>query len=338
MSAPGADAVVAISARRESVQLQRELRFGGLSIMARSYCLVEVELADGRRGTSRSIDRGIDVSAIVRDLVAPAYLRHAQEPTEVQWERALASASPALSSGAGLRALSLVDVAVDSARAGTSAHPLTRPRPPVWAIVGYPPSEEPRVVAMEAQRAIALGAAGVKLPVGVSPELSRARLEATARAVGAERVAIDLAWTAATPDEAARAVDGIQVAWLEDPFPPGRTRDLVRLRSLLSVPLAVGDEDSQLYHPDVLVSAGAVDIVRLDAVSQGGITRIRQLAEDLAGSLVPVSWHMSAALHSSLAATLELESVSVEVSAPHAGVDPLDETISLDRTITELSG
>lgn len=339
MSGEGAEAVVAVRAWRQTVPLVRELRFGGLSIAARSYCLVEVELADGRQGEARSVDRGIDVSAIVRDLVAPAYLRHADEATEAQWDIALEAASPALSSGAGLRALSLVDIAVDAAREGPSRHMPVRPRPPVWAIVGYPPDAEPGTVAREAERAVAFGAAGVKLPVGVTAELSRARLAAAARAVGEHRVAIDLAWSATDPDAAARAVDGFGVAWLEDPFRPGRTRDLVRLRALLDVPLAVGDEDAQLYHPTVLLDADAVDIVRLDALSQGGITRMRRAARELAVSGVPVSWHMSARAHSALAMMLDIDTVSVEVSAENAGVDPLEEeTTSLHEAITSLNG
>ncbi|CAN5579831.1 enolase C-terminal domain-like protein [soil metagenome] len=325
--------VVDVVARRDRRALATPLGFGAMTITERSYCLVEVHLDDGRVGYSQSIDRGIDVSAIVREILAPAYIRSGPATTAEAWGAALRSASPAVSSGAGLRALSLVDIALSDARHEPT--PTSVP-PPVWVIVGYPPTADAATVARETRVARDLGAAGVKLPVGPDPDLTRQRLLAAVAEMGAERVAIDLAWSAESPDAAARVVDGIGVAWLEDPFPPGRVRDLRRLRSLRDVPLAVGDEDAQLYHPEVLVEAGAVDIVRLDATSQGGVTRMREVATELVGGGIPVSWHMSASLHSRLASALPFETLSVEISAPGAGVDPLDEQRPLADYLAQL--
>lgn len=327
--------VVAVRTRRELRELTPPLRFGQMTISARSYCYVDVELDDGRYGHARAIDRGIDVSAIVRDIVAPAYEKRGSESTAEAWDGVLKSASPALSSGAGLRALSLVDMAVSDARGEVQL--ATGPLPPVWVIVGYPPDAGPDTVARETREARQLGAAGVKLPAAPTAELTRERLLSAVNEIGADRVAIDLAWGASTPDSAARVVDGIGVAWLEDPFPPGRVRDLVRLRSLLDVPLAVGDEDAQLYHPGVLIDSGAIDILRLDAASQGGITRMIAISSQIAESDTPVSWHMSASLHSRLATSLPFATLSVEISSPGSGVDPDDEGRPVADYLAELS-
>lgn len=318
--------VIRVDARRVTRRLAIPLRFGALTIRARSYCLVEVALADGTVGSARAVDRGVDVAAVVNELIAPTWVGAGAETTEAQWELALRSASPALSSGAGLRALSLVDLATHDARRPPRAPSSDRaPAVPLWVVVGYPPSAPPDVVEREARDALAAGAAGVKLPIGEDRRATRDRVTAALQVMGASRVAIDLAWTAASPDDAARLVEGLELAWVEDPFIPGRLRDLIALRRLLDVPLAAGDEDAQLYHPEVLIDSAAVDIVRLDAFCQGGETRMRQLGKSLDGESVRVSWHMNARVHAALARELPFESVSVEISAPGAGVDPLDE-------------
>jgi L-alanine-DL-glutamate epimerase-like enolase superfamily enzyme len=320
----GSEIVEVVSSRVRRT-LPVPIVFGPMTISVRSYCRVQVRLRDGRVGRSFSLDRGIDVAAIVRGIVGPAYLAAASASTTEAWWHALRAASPAVASGAGLRALSLVDLAVVDAREEWPA--ATGPRPPLWVVIGYPPSMPPDQVAAEAVAAIKVGAAGVKVPA--SAERSRARLEAVVAAVGAERVAHDLAWGAADADAAARAVDGLDLAWLEDPFPPGNVSELRRLRRMLDVPLASGDEDGQLYHPLQLIEADAVDLVRLDATCQGGATRMRELDSAIAATGVPVSWHMNLAVHERLARGLTFRTASVELSGRGSNVDPLDERRAL---------
>ena len=326
--------VIDITATRQNVPLERPLQFGRLTIRERSYCTVAVRLDDGRTGHARGIDRGVDVTAIVTELVAPTYLATSTATPAEQWEAALRAASPALSAGAGLRALSLVDIAIHDAHDWTNAAIVSAP-PPVWVIIGYPPDSTPDDVTAEAVAAVAAGAAGVKLPVGRTRVSTRARAKAAIDAIGGSRVALDLAWTLGTAIEAARLIEDLDLSWVEDPFPPGRISELRALRQLTHVPLAVGDEDSQLYHPGALLDADAVDIVRLDAVAHGGITRLQHLAEN-AGTQPATSFHMSAHLHADLARRTAFQTLSVEISRQKAGVDPLDETDELEARIADL--
>lgn len=316
-----------VRASRAAVRLPTPLHFGPMVIRERTYLIVEVELSDGAVGMARTLDRGFDLRSVVLEIVAPSYESGPINDPARTWREALGSASPALSAGAGLRALSLVDIAIRSAvRSSRGAEDVfVRPRPPVWSIVGYPPDSAPDKVATEASAAIRAGAAGVKLPRAKTEQATRERLRAAVNAVGASRVALDLAWSCRTAEDAAHLVDGFELAWLEDPFPPGNLRELTRLRSMLSFPLASGDEDANLYSPDVLVELGAVDIVRLDATCQGGITRMIDFAQRFEGHPVTVSWHMNSGIHERLAQELDLTTISIEVSTPGAGVDPLEE-------------
>lgn len=335
------DTIASITAWRSVSQLAQPLDFGTFTIRERSYCNVEVTLGGGAIGRARSIDRGVAVDKIVQDLVAPSYLGSDAQQVSELWHRALRSATPTLSAGAGLRALSLVDLAVhDAVRESLSPSATTGylESPKVWAIVGYPPSATPAHVTTQTRHAMDAGVAGVKLPVAPTREQTRARVLAAIAEAGEGRVALDLAWSATSPDGAARLIDGLPLAWVEDPFVPGALSEIRTLRSLIDVPLAVGDEDCSLYHPLALIDEGLVDIVRMDATCQGGESRMRDLAPLLQQAGVPVSWHMNAILHAELAGRWGIPSSSVELSSPEAGVDPLLETIGIADAIKQLPG
>jgi D-galactarolactone cycloisomerase len=335
------EAIASIKAWRSVSQLAEPLDFGTFTIRERSYCNVEVSLIGGAIGRARSIDRGVAVELIVQDLVGPSYMGADAKDAIELWHRALRSATPALSAGAGLRALSLVDLAVhDAVRPFLDATATTGqlPSPEVWAIVGYPPSSTPEQVAAQTRHAIDAGVAGVKLPVAAHPEQTRARVKAALAEAGDSQVALDLAWSSLSADGAARLVDGLPLKWVEDPFVPGALGEIRKLRSLTDVPIAVGDEDCSLYHPLALIDEGIVDFVRLDSTCQGGESRMRELAPRLKESGVLVSWHMSALLHAKLAGRWGIPSRSIELSSPGAGVDPLLETVELADAIKQLSG
>jgi L-alanine-DL-glutamate epimerase-like enolase superfamily enzyme len=180
----------------------------------------------------------------------------------------------------------------------------------------------------------------VKLPVAANHEDTRRRAQAAIRAAEGLPVALDLAWTAQDAEGAARLVEGLDLAWVEDPFPPGNTKELVKLKGLLDVPLASGDEESHLYHPEVFLDAGAVDIIRLDATCQGGVTRMLRLAPALKEAGIPVSWHMNTSVHLQLSGAGGMNTISVEISAPGSGVDLFAESLVTDarRLLRDGSG
>jgi L-alanine-DL-glutamate epimerase-like enolase superfamily enzyme len=327
---------VKISSQRRAFKLKQPLHFGRLVIAERSYCVVHVTLSNGVRGWSFSLDRSAPVSDLVDGVVAPLYeSAFAGDPADA-WDVCLGSLHPAVAAGAGLRALSLVDLAVYDALARSAGSSVAsyvgipQAKPAIFGIVGYPPSLDAPAVEKEVQSAVRAGVGGVKLPIATNSEATRQRTNAAIRASEGLPVALDLAWAARSADEAARLVDGLDLAWVEDPFPPGNIRELVKLRRLLDVPLASGDEESHLYHPEVLLDAGAVDIVRLDATCQGGATRMLRLASILKEGRVPVSWHMNTSVHLQLSGAGDMNTVSVEISAPGSGVDLFAETLVAD--------
>ena len=201
-----------------------------------------------------------------------------------------------------------------------------------WAVIGYPPSRGPEDIEWEVRAAVAAGAKGVKLPVGLTPELTRERIIA-ALDTKLCPVSTDLAFSCRTAEDVMKIVGGLDLAWVEDPFVSGSLMELKKLRSLLNSPLASGDDETHLYHPQAFVETGAVDILRLDTTCQGGLSRLLQLNYYLAEKNLPVSWHVYDNWHSQVASILDVESISIEYSAPGASVDALAELIVAKQKI-----
>lgn len=324
-----------LAAHRITLNLPSPVALGQYIIRSRGFAIVTVELADGTKGQAFSLDRGTPVADTVNTLIAEPYKEIFDGDPINTFDATLRRMSAPLSSGASLRGLSLVDIATHDAVArhkGTTvveSFGKKEKEHAIWAVVGYPPSRGPEDIAWEVEAAVAAGAVGVKLPVGANPKMTRERIEA-ALATGLCPVSTDLAWSCRTAKEAYEIVKGLDLAWVEDPFIPGSISELVELRRLLDVPLASGDDETHLYHPQVFIETGALDMLRMDATCQGGLSRMVLLNEYMANSNLAISWHVYDAIHHQIASIIDSPTFSIEYSAPGASVDPLAEMI-LDR-------
>jgi L-alanine-DL-glutamate epimerase-like enolase superfamily enzyme len=99
----------------------------------------------------------------------------------------------------------------------------------------------------------------------------------------------------------------------------------------LNSPLASGDDETHLYHPQAFIETGAVDILRIDTTCQGGLSRLIHLNDYLAKKNMPISWHVYSDWHSQIASILDVESISLEYSVPGSGVDALAELMVAKR-------
>ena len=63
-------------------------------------------------------------------------------------------------------------------------------------------------------------------------------------------------------------------------------------RDGVSSPVAMGDEQGGSYHPQALLDAGAVDVLRIDATTNGGVTRFAAVLAQAEKAGVAVSPHM----------------------------------------------
>lgn len=301
----------------------------------RDFALVRVSLEEGADGLAFTLTRNGPVAEAVR-FVRESYVGRRVDSPQLAFTDALSANPATLSSGVGLRALSLVDLALwdaGSRTAGLSVADLFggRPKPvPVRAIVGYPPTMDSNGVHSQVGELWEAGWRQFKMAIAATWQDTYDRLTAARNAAPLGRLALDGAWNFRTVAEAVQFCEGlpVELEWFEDIFLPGNAAELGALRRSINIPIAVGDEQGGSYFPEALLGAGAIDVVRIDATCMGGVTRFVDLVSDLQKAAVPFSPHMNAHVHSQLLNALEIGDVAVEWGVPGTGVDPFADSLS----------
>lgn len=303
----GSERISRIEALDIDLPLPEPLQLGSLLIRSRSYTLVRLQTSDGRTGESFSMSRGMPIASIIRSQIAPYYLGGLLDRPETLWTRAFDGNLAAGRSGAIIRALGLVDIAVWDAKAKASAQPLwsllgdARSQVPVMMVAGYPEEgSDPAEAGERVADYIRGGFDQVKVARWTEPRDTRTLLASAATAVTKEVLAVDAAWAWREPAEAAAEIESwgdVPLGWVEDPLPPEDFDACVELKRLSPQPIAYGDEASDHHLLKGLAKAGACDSLRIDATVLGGITVAARIAAWCTEQSVPFSTHIYPELH-----------------------------------------
>lgn len=164
-------------------------------------------------------------------------------------------------------------------------------------------------LAAQAQRWVDDGFEAIKIKVG-RPDLDDdlARLARVREVIGPDRalmVDANQRWDLATATAAIRALSTYDLRWVEEPLRADDTAGYARLRDLVDVPVAQGENAHTVHRFRDLLDAGAVDIVQPNVVRVGGITpflHIARLARERGAELAP---HLLPELAGQLAVTLD---------------------------------
>jgi L-alanine-DL-glutamate epimerase-like enolase superfamily enzyme len=154
----------------------------------------------------------------------------------------------------------------------------------------------------------AQGFAGAKMKIG-RPHVSEdvARLSAVRQAVGAGfELMTDANQGFNRPEvvRRARAFDGLDLAWLEEPLPAEDVAGHRQLREHTPIPVAVGESMYHLAQFREYLEQGACSIVQPDVARIGGITPWLKVAHLAEAFDVPVCPHFLMELHVSLCAAV----------------------------------
>jgi L-alanine-DL-glutamate epimerase-like enolase superfamily enzyme len=334
----GPDSVSDISVATIRGQLPEPVVFGDWIMRHREFAVVRVRSGSGYEGWAFTLTRDGAVAEQIRKTIAPVYVgtgvADRARTFRTAWRRSLASHC----AGIGLRALSIVDLALWDLAAKRADRPIaeflggTAVPMPATAIIGYPPA---RMGPAETGRQVAeLHAAGwrrFKAPVAATPEMSAARLRAARAAAPDSWLGCDAAWIfdeVAAAADFARAIADVRLGWLEDIFPPGDAVQLAELRKAVDVPIAMGDEQGGAYYPQALILAGAVDVVRIDLTCMGGITGARRIVDECLRAGVAFAAHMFAHVHSQVFAGWGFGDIPIEWGVPWTGVDPYADSLA----------
>jgi L-alanine-DL-glutamate epimerase-like enolase superfamily enzyme len=123
---------------------------------------------------------------------------------------------------------------------------------------------------------LARGLPGVKVKIGRrDPGEDEARIGAVRRLIG-DRVDLmvdaNMAWRAEEALERGRRLERFNLYWYEEPTIPEDVAGHARLARELAVPIAVGESLHSTHEFRRYVDEGAVEVVQIDPVTNGGIT------------------------------------------------------------------
>lgn len=295
------------------VPLDSPIHFRFHTITHRDYTVARIETADGYTGAAIGLSRAAPIDLAVIDMVAPVALGH--DALEVGSFHERLRRHTAASDQFGILALarSLVDLAMWDVRGKALQAPVWRllggasDPAPVLLVEGYElPGESDQQFAGRLAARVEQGYRRLKLEAAGydDPRVLRRRLELTREQVGEDvELVVDVNGAWGSVREAAQtirafAIDGL--AWVEDPFPRHRIHDVASLRKEVDVALGAGDDVTSPLELFKLVHHHAVDILRIDVTTLGGIMPTADVIGVARQYELPVSTHAHPLFHQHL--------------------------------------
>lgn len=136
---------------------------------------------------------------------------------------------------------------------------------------------EPSMAAAAVERALAQGFRHIKLH-----EERLDTVQAARQAAGDSTwLALDTncPWSVSQAIEKARALEGLRLAWLEEPvWPPEDHRGLARVRAATTLPVAAGENATSVHDLAHMFDVGAIDICQPSVIKFGGIAAVADAA------------------------------------------------------------
>lgn len=136
--------------------------------------------------------------------------------------------------------------------------------------LGYP---DDRIVRL-ARRAVARGFRHIKLKVGADPADDHRRVRLVREAVGPDvRIAVDAnqRWEVDEAIANIRALEPLDLAWIEEPTSPDDILGHRRISRAVDVPVAGGEHGHNRIMFKQFLAAGALDVCQIDACRVAGV-------------------------------------------------------------------
>jgi L-alanine-DL-glutamate epimerase-like enolase superfamily enzyme len=286
------------------------------SFVSQETPIVRITDADGAVGTGYSYTIGTggpSVMALLERTLAPAIIGREADEIEAIW-RDLLFLTHATSVGA-ITAISMaaIDTALWDLKARRLGMPLHRLAGGAQREVALYTTEggwlhlEESALVEDALRAKEAGFGGAKLKVGRPLHEDVRRIAAVREAVGPGFEIFTDANQAFNVDQAirrARAYEGLDIGWLEEPLPADDISGHVRLSHHTSVPIAVGESLYSISHFREYLQHHAASIIQVDVGRIGGITPWLKVAHMAEAFNIAVCPHFLMELHVSLCAAV----------------------------------
>ena len=299
----------------EPILINKKLKFtgavpmtGGAPKREMQALFVRIETDAGITGWGEAfaISAGIATHAMIDKVIAPKLIGRDTRQIAPLMRELFRTTYNAGRSGPLVYALSAIDIAlwdIAGKKAGVPVHQLlggtARKSLPAYAsLMRY---GETAAVAHYATEAVQQGYKLIKLHENTYENIKAAR-----RAAPGIPIMVDCScpWTVNEALAMARRLIDLDLMWLEEPiYPPDDHAGLARLRAVSSIPIAAGENVSNLFEFKRLFEAGALSYAQPSVTKIGGITEMRKifaLAESFNVTVVPHSPYFGPGLLASI--------------------------------------
>ena len=323
-----------------TIPLPAALSFGAFTISQRRYAVLRIVTKGGLVADCVGHTRGSPVDVAITDLFAGALLG---KDALDQGERLadLARITVAMEDDGVLgRARSMIDICLWDLKAQALGVPL-------WKLLGGSPRivsvglVEGYEIAGETHSDIAARLAGrvregfdfLKMEAahyGDPQAVARILSDARSQAKSDVRFTCDLAWSCKTARDgiaAAEAWRELGVAWIEDPMYRTKLSEIAFMRRHSPVPIGVGDEVTRPQDLEALMTQEAVDVIRIDATTIGGITAALNIAGKAKARGLRVSYHVNPEIHR--------HCVFADTATDHIEIFPTDRPFDCSHMLLE---
>lgn len=300
--------IAKVEARLVEVPLDRPARIARRDLRVRHYTLARVHDTEGRVGIGFCLG-GAPVTAFVRFL-APHVVGRELAETEKLWDELYYETILLGRRGAGIRAVSVIDIALWDLKAKLLDLPLAQllgvyqDPVPAYASGGYffADSDPIHEVEQEVAGWVEAGFEAVKIKVGGVPLELDVRRVAAARAAAGDEIKLMLdannAWRdVPTALYAIRRFEEYTIEWIEEPLSPDDVDGHRRLAETLDTTVATGEIEATRWGFAPLIRERAADVLQADAAVAGGITEWRRIADAASAFDIPLAPHWFADLH-----------------------------------------
>ncbi|MDE1991826.1 MAG: mandelate racemase/muconate lactonizing enzyme family protein [Rhizobiaceae bacterium] len=310
--------IESVAACTINLPLANPVQIATRRIAGRFYTLVRVRCSDGSEGVGicHSGTRfGGLATAAVREMFRPLLLGQDPHRTEGLWQAMYQDSLLNGRSGAVMRALSAIDIALWDRNARSASLPLWRylgavseGTIPVYASGGYyGRSGTPDDLRREMEAYVDAGFKAAKIKIGGAPALDLARVAAAREVLGDSRqLMLDAnnAWdNLPAALGALRPMLAYQPLFIEEPFGPDDNDNHARLAAALPVPLATGELVAGRWGHRELMERAKITVLQPDAAVCGGITEFRRIAAAAAVAGISVAPHSFQDIHAHLVAS-----------------------------------
>ncbi|SDL50989.1 L-alanine-DL-glutamate epimerase [Modicisalibacter muralis] len=302
-----------IDARTIRVPLDNPTSFSTRQVHHRDYAIVRVRTDDGAEGIGfcyGGSNAGSLVTHGVRELFAPMLIGEDALRVEGLWEKMYREGILHGRSGAAMRALSIIDIALWDRNARAVNLPLHRflggyyeDSVPAYASGGYYlDGKTPEKLGEELAGYVEQGFKAVKMKVGrLDPKGEEARIKAAREAIGPDVLLMldaNNAWSdLPTAMRFMERYEPYNPYWIEEPFSPDDIDNHARLSANTHIPVATGEIEAGRWRFKELLDKDAAIILQTDAAVCGGISEYRRIGATAASYGVNLCPHWFHDLH-----------------------------------------